>query len=88
MDINTVAANLRNTIAGKEKLLDTLEKRASIERASIDQIAFLATVNFLKVNIDELRRILADVDACATEDSWRTNPDRSGGQFTEDEINN
>jgi len=45
----------------------------------------------LKVNIDELRRILKDVEVCckkATLDSWKENPDRMGGQFTQEEIDN
>ena len=80
MNIQTVADNLRNTIAGKEELLalcPETEKNINIRA-------------FLKVNIDELKRILQDVEQCceqATLDSWTRNPDRSGGQFTEEEIN-
>ena len=54
-------------------------------------MAIHATVEFLKVNIDELKRILQDVESCVAKDveqSWRDNPDRSGGQFTQDEIDN
>ena len=50
-----------------------------------------ATVSFLKVNVDELKRILGDVEQCVAKDveqSWRDNPDRMGGQFAQDEINN
>ena len=81
MNIQTVAENLRNTIAGKEELLalcPETEKNINIRA-------------FLKINIDELRRILQDVEQCcekATSDSWRENPDRMGGQFTQEEIDN
>jgi len=54
MNIQTVAENLRNTIAGKEELLalcPETEKNINIRA-------------FLKVNIDELRRILQDVEQC------------------------
>jgi hypothetical protein len=50
-----------------------------------------ATKEFLKINIAELNRILDDLVECqvkGVEQSWRDNPDRSGGQFTEDEIDN
>ncbi len=81
MNIYTVRDNLKNTIADKEELLalcPETEKNINIRA-------------FLKVNIDELKRILQDVEVCcekATEQSWRDNPDRSGGQFTQEEIDN
>ncbi len=71
MNIQTVATNLRNTIAGKEELLalcPETEKNINIRA-------------FLKVNIDELKRILADVEICckqAIESSW-IGVDRQGG---------
>ena len=90
MNIETVAANLRNTIAGKEQMLTTLQDRVGIERTAIDQTAFIATINFLEINITELKSILQDVEQClakAAAQSWQDNPDRSGGQFTYEEIN-
>jgi hypothetical protein len=51
----------------------------------------IATIEFLKINIAELNRILKDVEACCEEsvyNSWAANPDRSGGSFTAEEINN
>ena len=88
MNIQTVASNLRNTIAGKEQMLaDYQEVRKLVARG--EDAALYATVSFLKVNIDELKRILQDVEQCVkkeSDDSWITNPDRSGGQFTEEEI--
>lgn len=64
MNISTVRDNLKNTIAGKEKMLTTLQARVGLERAGIDQVAFIATVNFLEINIAELQRILQDVEQC------------------------
>ena len=55
MNIQTVADNLRNTIAGKEELLTNLKgKRIPPE----------VTINFLEINIAELKRILQDVEQC------------------------
>lgn len=82
MNIQTVAENLRNTIAGKEELLANLKGR---------RIPPEATIKFLETNIDELKRVLQDVEKCVEKDveqSWRDNPDRMGGQFTQDEIDN
>ena len=95
MNIYTVRDNLRNTIAGKEKHLAGLQECIRGLDALDDQgdtwFRATVTVEFLAINIDELKRILADVEVCceqATQDSWATNPDRSGGQFTQDEIYN
>lgn len=86
MNIQTVAANLRNTIAGKEKYLSEIYNQRELNKGA--DIASYAVAEFLEINIAELKHILADVEACATEQSWRDNPDRSGGQFTQDEIDN
>lgn len=91
MNIHTVRDNLKNTIAGKERFLLDLRQGLKADLTDGAYIAVDATARLLEVNIDELKRILADVEVCcekATEDSWALNPDRSGGQFTEDEINN
>ena len=93
MNIQTVAQNLKNTIAGKEKLLEQYKKASLIAvRDDLpDRITIGAMAGFLSVNIDELNRILKDVESCVAKDveqSWRENPDRSGGQFTQEEIDN
>lgn len=90
MNIQIVAQNLRNTIAGKEKALGEYRKARELASRGEDAALF-ATVEFLKINIDELKCILADVEQCIAKDveqSWRDSPDRMGGQFTQDEIDN
>jgi cell fate (sporulation/competence/biofilm development) regulator YlbF (YheA/YmcA/DUF963 family) len=89
MNIQTVAQNLRNTIAGKEKYLSEIYEQREADKG--DDLVSFVTAQMLEVNIGELKRILADVEVCcekATYNSWKENPDRSGGQFTQDEINN
>lgn len=70
MNIQTVAENLRNTIAGKEKYLaecnDALDK--GITGTGV-HIAVDTTREFLEINIDELKRILADVEQCIPDQS-------------------
>ncbi len=97
MKIQTVAQNLRNTIAGKEKYLAEMKTKSA--RLSWEQNSLGGSmgyrmaedvVKYLEVNLKELRRILQDVESCVTQDveqSWRLSPDRSGGQFTDEEIN-
>ena len=63
MNIQTVATNLRNTIAGKEKMLADYQEARKLASMGEDA-ALYATVSFLKVNIDELRRVLQDVEQC------------------------
>jgi hypothetical protein len=94
MNIQTVAQNLRNTIAGKEQALKEYNKALNVQIDPLEvgeRMAITATIEFLEINIAELRRILQDVESCVTQDveqSWRDNPDRMGGQFTQDEIDN
>jgi hypothetical protein len=62
MNIQTVANNLRATIAGKEIQLAQWEAARSWKNA--DQQFVNETVQYLKINIDELKRILQDVEQC------------------------
>jgi hypothetical protein len=62
MNIQTVAENLRNTIAGKEKYLAGLcNYRGINEGAAMYSEGIRA---MLEINIDELERILKDVEQC------------------------
>jgi hypothetical protein len=81
MNISTVAENLRRTISGKQAMLNRLKDDGKEGYTIIKQ--------WLEINIDELQKILADVEQCVEKDaeqSWRDNPDRMGGQFTDEEI--
>ena len=94
MNIYTVRDNLKRTIEGKELYLAECNKALNVQVDPLDEgerMAITATIEFLKLNIAELNRILDDIVECsvkATEQSWRENPDRSGGQFTQDEVDN
>lgn len=108
MNIYAVRDNLERTIKGKELMLEkmcpnnpyTTEFMEDVERA-----VYKSTVEFLKINIGELKRILADINIViigveadlvhakqlaqqASDDSWILNPDRQGGAFTQDELDN
>ena len=63
MTLQQVIDNLKNTISGKEQALAMFESRKHFPRADIDQMAMISSIEFLKVNIAELKRILADVEA-------------------------
>ena len=62
MDIRTVAENLRNTIAGKEMLLVTYSNPSILTKKERETI-----IHMLTINIDELKRILGDVEQCRPE---------------------
>ena len=79
MNIHTVADNLRNTIAGKEKLLARLGNTRDMNAGAA--MATEATRAMLEININELKRILKDVEVCCeqyTEMGWQINPERMG----------
>ena len=83
MNIYTVRDNLKRTIEGKEQMLADLvdRKEHGWFNSTSEIVANRATIEFLEVNLDELRNILADVEVCcekATADSWR-GVDRQGG---------
>jgi hypothetical protein len=59
MNIQTVAENLRKTIAGKEMLLETYKNPSVLTK----QIRETMT-HMLEINVTELKRILADVEQC------------------------
>jgi hypothetical protein len=63
MNIETVAENLRNTIAGKELLVAHYHKVATNQGNALDNIN-TAFAGFVQDNVDELRRILKDVEQC------------------------
>jgi hypothetical protein len=58
MNIQTVADNLRNTIAGKEQLLKRYQSLPQVD------VEGLVICQMLTVNIGELKRILQDVEQC------------------------
>ena len=87
MNIQTVAENLRNTIAGKVKHEAELEYALTLATMG-ERMALTATLAYLQVNIGELRRILQDVEVCVdqfeklkkenSDMGWEINPDRMG----------
>ena len=81
MNIYTVRDNLKNTIAGKEKYLASLRQGLNADLTDGAYMAVQATAQMLEINIDELKRILADVEKCAeqySEMGWQLNPERMG----------
>ena len=69
MNIETVAENLRNTIAGKEHLLEQYSRTLEGDKMLYEQkIAVGAASEFVKINIAELKRILQDVEQCVREE--------------------
>jgi SMC interacting uncharacterized protein involved in chromosome segregation len=85
MNIQTVADNLRNTIAGKERMLAEYNNPSF---SATHRLVKEAMVQYLELNIDELKRILADVEVCVdqfeklkkenSDMGWQINPDRMG----------
>ena len=74
MNIQTVADNLRNTIADKEQALKEYNKVLNVYIDPVDvgeRMAITATVEFLEINIAELRRILKDVEQCQEVDQYQ-----------------
>lgn len=67
MNIQTVADNLRATIAGKEKYL-AASKESLIAEDSQVRLTALVMVQMLEINIAELKRILKDVEVCIADE--------------------
>lgn len=78
MNIQTVIANLLNTIEGKEQLLERSRKRLA-QRPVPDDVTYFtikSTVEFLEINLKELNAILADCMAVREADIIRNLEDR------------
>ena len=79
MNIYTVRDNLKNTIAGKKAYLSAL--RDSKDLTDGAAMAVEACKTMLAINIDELQKVLADVEVCcekAVAASWAANPEEMG----------
>ena len=70
MNIQTVANNLRNTIAGKEAYVQEIAVKAQFAEYPLDQV-YDGMVMMLAVNIAELKRILKDVEQCQEVDQYQ-----------------
>lgn len=94
MNIQTVIANLLNTIEGKEQLLKD-HREAALNTTGAAHHVNTSMVHFLTVNTKELKAILADCMAVREADivreleikelkrqnsdyGWMVNPDRMG----------
>jgi CBS-domain-containing membrane protein len=75
MNIQTVKTNLEKTIAGKEEYLSNVRKEhralQNLEGSGARgrEMALNATQEFLEINIDELKRILQDVEQCCEKET-------------------
>ena len=79
--IYTVRDNLKNTIKGKEEYLVKMQTKAIKAEDNANMAAAFATIEFLKININELKVILFDVEQCCEQYnlmSWEINPERMG----------
>lgn len=103
MNIQTLIENLKNTIAGKEALLEAWKDRPAKDWDGTG-VTHDAMSKMVRINIDELHRIMLDAMECREDEvarnielaklqkaqalrNWIESPDRMGGQFTQDEIN-
>ncbi len=80
MNIHIVREDLVKTIAGKEAFLVRENENRYSDDPSVRLMAS-TIVRMLEINIDELKKILADVEVCceqAIEASWALNPERMG----------
>lgn len=64
MQAETLVNNLKRTIAGKEMLLETY-RNPSMQ--AYPEVVRNAMIQFLEVNLAELRNILADAEVALTE---------------------
>ena len=76
MDVYQLRDNLKNTIKNRRELRELLDDFELLNDSSVALVA-----RFLNTNIDELERILVDVEMCceqSTRASRISNPERMG----------
>lgn len=89
MNLFTLRDNVKRLIAQKEKEIEAHDRQFGQLTRHEDRVANSTAFGVLRTNLNELRTILADVELCykkESDESWVTNPDRMGGQFTDAEI--
>jgi hypothetical protein len=64
--IHTIRDNMINTIKNKQKMLDGIGDVDQMFNMEARMVA-IATREFLKINIGELKRILIDIEVAVTE---------------------
>lgn len=64
MKIETIKKNLEHTIAGKVAYLETAKGDLTCGDYAGPRVAQVALIEFLTLNINELRTILNDVERC------------------------
>lgn len=74
MSIQTVAENIRNSIASKERYLAELDTVNAMAIPSGEAMALNATYKFLDINIAELQSILRDLEQCIPRRVRRRSP--------------
>jgi hypothetical protein len=87
MNLYTLRDNLKRTITNKELLL--ARTKHAIYNQTGEALVLNVTRDFLEINLDELKKILADVELCykkESDESWVTNPDRMGGSSTPEDF--
>lgn len=67
MKLEEVKNNLTTTINGKKMLLQSYKD--DLAEDWFEDLATHATIQFLEININELERILVDIELCMEEDS-------------------
>jgi hypothetical protein len=85
MNIYTLRDNLKTTIAGKQAYLEAFKADDHEYKAVRD-----AMIQVIEMNLEELHKILNDVEVCckqASELSWKGSVDRQGGAFDASEYN-
>lgn len=89
-----VRDGLKTEIKSREEQLEALYPNNPYTTEFMDDVERTerrVTIEFLTRWIRENKALLSHIEKCCKEDSdasWITNPDRMGGAYTEDEINN
>lgn len=65
MNIQTVIANLHNTINGKLQLKSKLHALLNTSSDPESRAAIQATADVVRINVDELSAILRDLEQCS-----------------------
>ena len=89
MSIYTVVENLRKMVSSKEMELSAKRQDLRSEDAHVRTMAY-PIVKILEPIVYELKVLLVEAElaaAAAGQHSWAVNPDRSGGAYTNEEIN-
>lgn len=69
MTLEQIKNNLKQTIKNKTELMEQYERYIDIVGSDVEKLVYKTSAEFLRINLDELEKILNDIEECINENT-------------------